>query len=71
MICKPTIDVFLFGNDELCTEQNKNIFLAVQDYVLNTKRFQANGCIFHYPDCCFLFSFLKDNNCLFLFFSSE
>ena len=42
MICRPTIDVFLFGNDELSTEQNKNIFLAVQNFVLKTKRFQVN-----------------------------
>ena len=30
MICRPIIGVFLFGNDELSTEHNKNIFLAVQ-----------------------------------------
>ena len=42
LICRPTIDVFLFGNDELSTEQNKNIFLAVQNFVLKTKRFQVN-----------------------------
>ena len=42
MICRPTIDVFLFGNDELSTEQNENIFLAVQIFVLKTKSFQVN-----------------------------
>ena len=42
LICRPTIDVFLFGTDELSTEQNKNIFLAVQNFVLKTKRFQVN-----------------------------
>ena len=41
MICRPTIDVFLFGNDELSTEQNKNIFLAIQNFALKTKRFQG------------------------------
>ena len=43
MICKSTIDVFLFGNDELLrTEQNKNIFLAVQNFVITSKPFQVN-----------------------------
>ena len=42
MICRPTIDVFLFGNDELSTEQNKNIFQAFQNFVLKIKRFQVN-----------------------------
>ena len=42
MICRPTIDVYLSGNEELSTEQNKNIFLAVQIFVLKTKRFQVN-----------------------------
>ena len=42
MICRPTTDVFLFGIDELSTEQNKNIFLAVQNFMLKTKRFQVN-----------------------------
>ena len=40
MICRPTIDVFLFGNDELSTEQNKNIFLAVQKFVLKLNVFR-------------------------------
>ena len=42
MICRPTIDVFLYGNDELSTQQNKNIFLAVQNFVIENKRFQVN-----------------------------
>ena len=42
MICRPTIDVFFFGNDDFSTEHNKNTFLAVQTFVLKTKRFQVN-----------------------------
>ena len=43
-ICRPTLNVLLYGtcNDELSMEQNKNIFLAVQNYLLKTKRFQIN-----------------------------
>ena len=40
MICQPTLNVLLFGNDELSMQQNSNIFLAVQNFVLKTKRFQ-------------------------------
>ena len=36
-ICRPTLNVLLYGNDELSMEQNKNIFLAVQNYLLKTK----------------------------------
>ena len=72
MICRPTVDVFLFGNEELSTEQNKNIFLAVQNFVLKTKRFQVNRCIFHYPGCWgFLFLFLKAIIVCFFFFQNE
>ena len=41
-ICRPTLNVFFYGNDELSMKQNKDIFLAVQNYLLNTKRFQIN-----------------------------
>ena len=41
-ICRPTLNVLLYGNDELSMEQNKNIFLAAQNYLLKTKRFQIN-----------------------------
>ena len=41
-ICRPILNVLLHGNDELSMEQNKNIFLAVQNYLLKTKRFQIN-----------------------------
>ena len=42
MICQPTLNVLLFGNDELSMQQNSNIFLAVQNFVLKTKRFQIS-----------------------------
>ena len=40
MICQLTLNVLLFGNDELSMQQNSTIFLAVQNFVLKTKRFQ-------------------------------
>ena len=42
MICQPNLNVLLFGNDELSMQQNSNIFLAVQNFVLKTKRFQIS-----------------------------
>ena len=42
MICQRTLNVLLFGNDELSMQQNSNIFLAVQNFVLKTKRFQIS-----------------------------
>ncbi|MCU7801465.1 MAG: hypothetical protein KZQ70_15375, partial [gamma proteobacterium symbiont of Lucinoma myriamae] len=39
-ICRPTLDVLLFGKQECSLVQNRLIFLAVHDFVLKTKRFQ-------------------------------
>ena len=39
-ICQPTIDVFLNGSHELTYQENKQIFLAVQDFIVKSKRFQ-------------------------------
>ena len=41
-ICTPTLGVLLFGNCELSSEENKQIFLAVQAFLLKSKRFQIN-----------------------------
>ena len=42
IICQPTLNVLLFGNGELSMQQNSNIFLAVQNFVLKTKRFEIS-----------------------------
>ncbi|MCG8047067.1 MAG: reverse transcriptase domain-containing protein, partial [Candidatus Thiodiazotropha endolucinida] len=38
-ICQPSLDVLLFGNHELSDSNNKQIFLAVQEFIIKTKRF--------------------------------
>ena len=50
-ICTPTLGVLLFGNCELSSVENKKIFLAVQAFLLKSKRFQINWFIvqtYHY-----------------------
>ena len=37
--CQPTLDVILYGNIDLSVRENKQIFLAVQDFILKSKRF--------------------------------
>ena len=37
-ICQPTIDVFLNDSHELTDQKNKQIFLAVQDFIVKSKR---------------------------------
>lgn len=39
-ICTPTLDVLLYGNQQLSLLDNKIIFTAVQEYLIKTKRFQ-------------------------------
>ena len=39
-MCDPTLSVLLYGNTELSYEQNKEIFLSVQNYIVKSKRFQ-------------------------------
>ena len=40
--CEPTVNTILFGNSALTSTQNQNIFIAVQDYLIKSKRFQVN-----------------------------
>ena len=35
-------NILLYGDPNLNDNDNKQIFLSVQKYILNTKRFQAN-----------------------------
>ena len=37
--CQPTVNVFLYGNTDLTDVGNAELFSAVQDYILKTKRF--------------------------------
>ena len=37
--CQPTVNVFLYGNTNLTDVENAELFLAMQDYILKTKRF--------------------------------
>ena len=37
--CQPTVNVFLYGNTDLTDVENAELFSAVQDYILKTKRF--------------------------------
>ena len=39
-ICHPNLNVLLNGDPSLSFNQNKDIFLAVQDYIIKTKRFE-------------------------------
>ena len=36
---QPTVNVFLYGNTDLTDVENAELFSAVQDYILKTKRF--------------------------------
>ena len=40
--CEPTVNTILFGNPALTSTLNQNIFIAVQDYLIKSKRFQVN-----------------------------
>ena len=39
-MCEPMLSVLLYGNTELSYEQNKEIFLSVQNYIVKSQRFQ-------------------------------
>ena len=42
VIQQPSLNLLLFGNQELANDQNKTIFIAVQEYIVKTKRFKIN-----------------------------
>ena len=37
--CQPTLDVILYGSSHIPVEENTQIFLAVQNFIIKTKRF--------------------------------
>ena len=38
-ICQPTSNILLYGSDHLTHNENQQIFLAVQDFLIKSKRF--------------------------------
>ena len=38
-ICNPNLNILLHGNDGLSEEQNLNIFMAVHNFIIKSKRF--------------------------------
>ena len=41
-VCQLSLNVLLYGNQELSNSTNKQIFLAVQEYLIKSKRFEVN-----------------------------
>ena len=39
-ICQPTLDILLFGSKQLSEIENRQIFLAVQEFLVKSKRFE-------------------------------
>ena len=37
--CQPTLEVILYGSTDISVEENKQVFLAVHEFILRTKRF--------------------------------
>ena len=42
LICPPTLNILLHGSSELTDSDNKKIFLAVHDFMLNPNDFDSN-----------------------------
>ena len=38
-ICQPTVNILLFGNEQLSEIENRQIFLAVHEFLIKSKRF--------------------------------
>ena len=41
-VCYTSLNVLLFGSQELSDSANKQIFLAVQEFLIKSKRFEVN-----------------------------
>ena len=39
-ICQPTVNILLFGSEQLSEIENRQIFLAVQEFLIKSKRFE-------------------------------
>ena len=40
LLCNPTLNTLLYGNIELTNEENEWVFLAVQEFLIKSKRFE-------------------------------
>ena len=40
LLCNPTLNTLLYGNNELTNEENEWVFLAVQEFLIKSKRFE-------------------------------
>ena len=41
-LCHPSLNTLLYGNGNLSYNDNKNIFVIIQDFIVKSKRFQVN-----------------------------
>ena len=39
LICQPKLDNLLYGSENLTNDENEKIFLAVQEFIIKSKRF--------------------------------
>ena len=39
-ICQPTSNIFLYGSEHLTYNENQQVFLAVQNFLIKSKRFE-------------------------------
>ena len=44
-LCQPTVNVLLYGVDNLSFDDNKQIFDVVHDFLIKTKRFQDDSLL--------------------------
>ena len=53
-LCIPTLNVLLYGNQSLSFDVNKLIFLAIQNYIMRSKRFQVLPAmiVWNHPFLC-------------------
>ena len=40
-ICQPSLNILLFGSEQLTDFENRQIFIAVQEFLLKSKRFDV------------------------------
>ena len=40
LLCNPTLNTLLYRNNELTNEENEWVFLAVQEFLIKSKRFE-------------------------------
>ena len=53
-ICQPSLNILPFGGEQLTDFENRHIFIAVQEFLLKSKRFDVAYC-FIYSLCFFVY----------------